>query len=186
MNKEQFIALGLTEDQATKAAQASQEELKIFIPKARFDEVNNSLKDLKGQLSDRDKQLKDLGEKAKGNEDLTRQITDLQEANKKAAGDYEAKIRNITLDNAIKLKLKDNKAKYEDLLMSKVDKEKLKIKEDGTIEGLDEQLTSLKEGYKDLFKQPIEGKSPNNNGDSSKDSLANDLRGALAERYSTN
>ena len=35
-DKEQFIALGLTEEQATKAAAASQEELKTYIPKHRF------------------------------------------------------------------------------------------------------------------------------------------------------
>lgn len=137
-----------------------------YIPKERFDEVNNSLKELKGQLADRDEQLKDLGDKVKGNEELSKQIADLQEANKKTVGDYEAKIRNMTLDSEIKLKLKESKAKYEDLLMSKFDREKLKIKEDGSIEGLDEQLTYLKEGYKDLFEQPLSGKTPVNNGDS--------------------
>ena len=40
-----------------------------FIPKGRFDEVNNQNKELKTSLSDRDNQLKDLGEKAKGNEE---------------------------------------------------------------------------------------------------------------------
>lgn len=137
-----------------------------YIPKDRFDEVNNSLKELKGQIADRDKQLKDLGEKAKGNEELSKQIAELQEGNKKTVGDYEAKIKNITLDNAIRSMLKENKAKYEDLLMSKFDREKLKIKEDGSIEGLDEQLNSLKEGYKDLFEQPLSGKPPANNGSS--------------------
>lgn len=31
-----------------------------YIPKKRFDEVNNSLKELKGQLDDRNKQLKKI------------------------------------------------------------------------------------------------------------------------------
>lgn len=152
-----------------------------YIPKERFDEVNNSLKELKGQLADRDKQLKDLGDKAKGNEELSKQIADLQEANKKTVGDYEAKIKNMTLDNAIKSKLKDSKAKYEDLLMSKFDREKLKLKEDGSIEGLDEQLNSLKEGYTDLFEQPLGGKTPNNNGGSGQgeDLVRNQISNAL-------
>lgn len=137
-----------------------------YVPQARFDEVNNSLKELKGQIADRDKQLKDLGEKAKGNEELTKQITELQEANKKAVGDYEAKIRNITLDNAIKLKLKENNAKYEDLLLTKFDREKIKIKDDGSLEGLDEQFTTVKEGYKDLFGASLSGNNANNNGGS--------------------
>jgi hypothetical protein len=48
--------------------------------------------------------------------------------------------------------------------MSKFDREKLTIKEDGSIEGLADQIKSLKEGYKDLFEQPLSGRSPNNTG----------------------
>ena len=40
MKKEDFLKLGLTEELAVKAAEASTEELKGFIPKNRFDEVN--------------------------------------------------------------------------------------------------------------------------------------------------
>ena len=139
---------------------------KYLIPKDKYNEVSEAKKQLESDIKERDKQLKDLGDKVKGNEELEKQIKDLQETNKKAAGDYETKIKNITLDNAIKLKLKDSKAKYEDILMGKFDREKLNIKEDGTIEGLDEQFNSIKEGYKDLFEQPITGNTPNNNGGS--------------------
>lgn len=38
MKKEQFVALGLTEEQSEKWAAASAEELKGFMPKYRFDE----------------------------------------------------------------------------------------------------------------------------------------------------
>lgn len=139
---------------------------KHFIPKEKFNEVNEAKKQLENDIKTRDKQLKELADKVKGNEELEQKIKDLQEANKKAKADYEAKIKNITLDNAIKLALKDSKAKYEDLLMSKFDREKLKIKEDGTIEGLEEQLKTIKETYKDLFEQPISGITPNNKGTS--------------------
>jgi len=165
MKKEQLLELGLTEEQADKVLAAHKEELKGFIPKTRFDEVNDAKKDLEKQLEDRDKQLKDLQEKVKGNEELEKAIKELQEANKKAVADYEAKIKNITLDNAIKLALKEHKAKYEDLLLGKFDRDKLNIKEDGTIEGLEEQIKALKEGYKDLFEQPLSGQTPNNTGD---------------------
>ena len=165
MTKEQLLQMGLSEEQADKVLAAHKEELKGFIPKARFDEVNDAKKDLEKQLEDRDKQLKDLQEKVKGNEELEKTIKDLQESNKKAVADYEAKIKNITLDNAIRLALKEHKAKYEDLLLGKFDREKLKIKDDGTIEGLDEQIKALKEGYKDLFEQPLSGYTPNNTGD---------------------
>lgn len=165
MNKEKLLELGLNEEQAEKVLAMHKEALTGFIPKARFDEVNETKKELEQQLKERDKQLKELGEKVKGNEELEKQIKDLQEANKKAKEEYEAKIKNLTLDNAIKLALKEHKAKYEDLLVGKFDKSKLTIKEDGTIEGLDEQIKALKESYKDLFEQPLKGFSPNNTGD---------------------
>lgn len=165
MTKEQLLEMGLSEEQVEKVLAAYKEELKNFIPKTRFNEVNDAKKDLEKQLEDRDKQLKDLQEKVKGNEELEKTIKDLQESNKKAVADYEAKIKNITLDNAIRLALKEHKAKYEDLLLGKFDREKLKIKDDGTIEGLDEQIKALKEGYKDLFEQPLSGHTPNNTGD---------------------
>lgn len=165
MTKEQLMEMGLSEELAEKVLAAHKEELKGYIPKARFDEVNDAKKELENQLKDRDKQLKDLQDKVKGNEELEKTIKELQENNKKAIADYEAKIKNITLDNAIKLALKEHKAKYEELLLSKFDREKLAIKEDGTIEGLEEQIKALKESYKDLFEQPLSGHTPNNTGD---------------------
>ncbi len=139
---------------------------KYFMPKDKYNEVNEAKKQLESDIKERDKQLKDLGDKVKGNEELEKQIKELQETNKKAKEEYESKIKNVTLDNAIKLALKDNKAKYDDLLMTKFDREKLTIKEDGSIDGLDEQIKFLKEGYKDLFEQPLGGFSPDNSGDS--------------------
>lgn len=165
MTKEQLIEMGLTEEQADKILAAHKDALAGFIPKARFDEINETKKELEQQIKERDKQLKDLQDKVKGNEELEKTIKDLQESNKKAVDDYEAKIRNMALDNAIKLALKENKAKYEDLLVNKFDREKLTIKDDGTIEGLNEQITALKENYKDLFEQPLSGHAPNNTGD---------------------
>lgn len=103
-------------------------------------------KELEKQLKERDKQLDELSKKVKDNEVLSKQIQELQESNKKAVADYEAKIKNITLDNAIKLVLKEHKAKYDYLLINKFDRDKLTIKEDGTVEGLEEQIKALKEG----------------------------------------
>lgn len=160
MTKDQFIALGFTEEQATKAAEASAEELKGFIPKGRFDEVNDTKKELEQQIKDRDKQLKDLQEKAKGNEDLEKIINTLQEANKASKEQYESKIKEMTINSAIQAKLTDTK--YPDLLSGKFDKTKLSIASDGTVVGIDEQLTTIKEQYKDLFVPKVTGREPNN------------------------
>lgn len=162
MTKEQLLEMGLTEEQVDKVLAAQKEELKGYIPKARFDEVNNAKKDLENQLNDRDKQLKDLQEKVKGNEELEKTIKELQEANKATKEQYEAKIKDMTINAAIQSKLTD--AKYPDLLLTKFDQSKLSIAEDGTVLGIDEQLAVLKEQYKDLFKPDLRGREPNNIG----------------------
>lgn len=165
MNKEQLLELGLTEEQADKVLNLHKEVLAGFIPKARFDEVNETKKELEQQIRERDKQLKELQGKAKGNEELEKTIKDLQAANKATKEQYEAKIREMTITAAIQSKLTD--AKYPELLISKFDKKKLTVSEDGTVLGIDEQLSILKEQYKDLFKPDVKGKEPNNIGGSS-------------------
>lgn len=135
---------------------------KYAVPKDEFNTLNETKKALEGQLSDRDKQLKDLGAQVKDNEALSKQITELQEANKKTKTDYEAKIKDMTIDSAIKAKLTDTK--YPDLLSGKFDRTKLSVNADGTITGIDEQLTGIKETYKDLFTPTVTGKDPKNQG----------------------
>lgn len=162
MKKEQLLELGLTEEQADKVLNLHKEVLTGFIPKARFDEVNETKKELEQQIQERDDQLKELQKKAKGNEELEKTIKELQEANKATKEQYEAKIRDITITVAIQSKLTD--AKYPDLLLTKFDRSKLSIAEDGTVLGVDEQLAALKEQYKDLFKPDLRGREPNNIG----------------------
>lgn len=60
MTKEDFIKLGLDEEIAKKCETASTEELKTFIPKTRFDEVNNEKKKLELDVQERDLQLETL------------------------------------------------------------------------------------------------------------------------------
>ena len=57
MNKEDLIAMGLTEEQAKKVMDSLDGN---FVTKTRFNEVNEENKTLKSLFSDRDKQLEDL------------------------------------------------------------------------------------------------------------------------------
>ncbi len=112
--------------------------------------MNETKKDLEQQIKDRDKQLKDLGEKVKENEEAEKTIKQLQEDNKKVKDDYEAKLKDLTINTAIQSKLTDTK--YPDLLVTKFDKSKLAVGTVGTVSGIDEQLTAIKETYKDCFR----------------------------------
>ncbi|MFW5436350.1 phage scaffolding protein [Paenibacillus apiarius] len=150
MTKEQFLALGLTEEQAEKAASASQEELKTYIPKTRFDELNETKKKLEKDISERDGQLEELRKSAGTSEELKKQIETLQADNQAAADKYASDIKELTLTNAIKSAL-NGKVHDEGLVAGLFDREKLVIDGDKVV-GLDEQLKGLKESKEFLFK----------------------------------
>lgn len=156
MKKEKLLKLGLTEELAQKVAAASTEELKGFIPKIRFDEVNNYKKELEKQIINRDIQLVELIKKAKENENLEKTIIELHNAYGKTKADCDAKINDIIINAAIQSKLTE--IKYGDLLMGKFDRAGLSIAVDGTVLGIDEQLQSIKVTYNDLFTPIVAGR----------------------------
>lgn len=152
MNKEQFIALGFTEEQADKAATASQEELKGFVPKTRFDEVNEAKKTAEKDVADRDKQIDDLSKTAGLSEDLKKQIETLKTENQTAKEKYESDLQEVKISNAISAALA-GKVHNEKVVTGLIDKTKLVLGEDGKIVGLGEQLTGLKTSDAYLFKE---------------------------------
>ncbi|MEG6521128.1 phage scaffolding protein [Desulfotomaculum sp. 1211_IL3151] len=151
MTKEELIALGLTDELATKAAAASAEELKSFIPKTRFDEVNEAKKQAEKDRDTVSGQLEELKKTAGVSEDLKKQIETLQGENKAAKEKHEADMKALTLTNAIKLAL-TGKAHDPDIVTNLLDKAKIELNEDGTIKsGLDDQIKALRESKAFLF-----------------------------------
>ena len=118
-----------------------------YIPKSRFDEVIGSKNELKTQVSEVSAQLEALKKSAKGNEELTKTIEDLQKKN----GDWEGKYKDSLLTSTIKLEATKIKAKDPGDVIAFLDKTKLEIADDGTIKGLDEQLKKLQESKPYLF-----------------------------------
>lgn len=128
-----------------------------WIPKEKFDEVNTAKKQAEADLKERDKQLEQLQESAKGNEELQAKIQALQEENKNAAKQYEAKLKDLQVTTALKLSLA-GEVHDTDLVIGLIDREKLKVKEDGTIEsGLDDQVKALRESKGFLFVEKEDG-----------------------------
>jgi hypothetical protein len=136
-----------------------------WIPKDKFDQANEAKKQLETDLKDRDTQLTDLKKSAGDNAVLTKQIGDLQEANKQTSLTFETKIKDMSLDSAIEKALQGANAKFPDLLMGKIDRAKIEVLADGTVKGLEDQLKPLKESYKDLFgEERITGSNLNGGG----------------------
>ena len=57
MKKEEFVALGISEELAGKAAEASKKELEGYVPKSELDTANAAKAQLEKDISERDKQL---------------------------------------------------------------------------------------------------------------------------------
>ena len=150
MKKEEFVALGISEELAEKAATASAEELKGYIPKTRFDEVNEEKKNLQTAKKKAEDDLEELKKTAGDNEALTKQISDLQAAAKQKDTEYAEQIRAMKLTNAIRLGITD--AQDADLVSGLVDQTQLILGDDGKLTGLDEQLKTLRESKPFLFK----------------------------------
>ncbi|AJS59861.1 phage scaffolding protein [Paenibacillus sp. IHBB 10380] len=160
MNKDQFIALGISEEQATKAANASQEELKTYIPKHRFEEVSEENKTLKGTVKENEKQLEVLKTTAGTSEELKEQITKLQDDNKIASEKYEAEVKTLRINTALKLALASD-THDPDLVAGLLDRGKIELDDSGNVKsGLDEQIKSLRESKAFLFAEKKEETAP--------------------------
>lgn len=153
MKKEEFVAIGIEEKLAEKAAEASKKELSGFVPKDRFDEVNESKKQLETSLEDYETQMETLKAATGDSESLKRQISELQEQNKKKDEEHKQQMNDLRMTNAIKLAISES-AQDSDLVAGLIDREKLILGDDGKVTGLDEQIKSLKESKSFLFKEP--------------------------------
>lgn len=123
-----------------------------YVEKSELDTANNSIKEYKKQLKDRDKQLETLKEKAKGNEQLTAEIEKLKEENRNVAKEYEAKIEKLNFDTKLDKALTNAKAKNPKTVKALLNLENLKLDGEDII-GLKEQLETLKESDGYLFNE---------------------------------
>ena len=95
--------------------------------------------------------MEELKKASGSNEELQKQITDLQAENKATKEKYEADMKELKLTTAIKLAIGDS-AHDADLVSGLIDKSKLLLGDDGKVTGLEEQVKALKEGKAFLFK----------------------------------
>lgn len=153
MKKEQLLELGLTEEVAEKVLEAHKETLKGFIPKERFDSVNETKKQLESDLKERDSQLENL--KGINAEDLQAEITRLQGENEQAKVEYEAKLHEQAYGFALKEALSGAKVRNHKALEALLNKEDIKL-EEGKLVGLEDQLKALQESDSYLFDIQVE------------------------------
>lgn len=153
MKKEDLMKIeGMTEELATAVAEASAEELKGYVPKTRLSEVVEARNNAETLVKERDKQLEDLKKSTGDNEELKKQIEQLQEDNKAVKQKYESDIKQMQINNAVQAALKDAGAKNVTAAIALLkDLDKAELDSDGTIKGLAEQVKALQESDSYLF-----------------------------------
>lgn len=140
-----------------------------YLPKEKFNSVNEDLKEIKKQLAERDQQLKDLEAKAGGNEELVKEIEGLKAKNEATINEYEAKIKEKEFNFALEAALTKSKAKNVRALKALLNLDGAELDEQGQVIGLEDQIKNIKQSDGYLFHEEsngIKGRIPNGSGKS--------------------
>jgi hypothetical protein len=122
-----------------------------WIPKEKFNEVNEAKKEAERQLGERDKQLETLSKAAGASEELKKQIETLQGENKSSKEKYEADLKELRTSTALKLAL-NGQVHDPDIVASLLDKTKIELDDSGGVKaGLEDQIKALRESKAFLF-----------------------------------
>jgi len=157
MTKEQLLAAGFTEEQATNILKLHKEAIDgNYVAKHRFDEVNGELKTAKEQVIERDKQITDLKKFEGDTKALQEKITTLESENATKDKEYKANLALERKKNAIKLALledENGKPHDADMVMGLFNLEQVVIDEEtGKItSGFKEQNDAIRKEKAFLF-----------------------------------
>ena len=121
-----------------------------YVPKSRFDQVNEQAKEYKKQVGERDTQISNLKDEFKDAAGLKEKVEELEDKNKTITDDYEKKLSDIAFNNALEKGLGAFNVKDKKLIMALIDNDKLKVDGDSII-GLKEQLEPLQKSHEYLF-----------------------------------
>lgn len=147
MTKEELKALGLNDEQIEKVVE---DYGKNYVPKNQFNKKNDALKQAEESLEAMQSDIETLKKANADNDELSKQIDELNAAQLKREAEYTAQIQKMELDGIVERTLLSSKVKNAKAVRALLDLEDAKVK-DGTIKGLDDQLTKLKESDPYLF-----------------------------------
>jgi hypothetical protein len=127
-------------------------EAETFIPKSRFDEVNNEKKELKTLLGVRDTQINELQTKFKSNDELAKELENYKSLNGKAEQEFNTKLSQVKFEYELKTALSNANVRNLKATKALLDLDKIKLDGDKLV-GLDEQIKTLQESDGYLFQQ---------------------------------
>jgi membrane-associated HD superfamily phosphohydrolase len=146
----------VTDEQLTKILDLNTSD--IGKAKAEYEAVTEAKKALEQQIKDRDRDIADLKKSAENNADLSKKYQELQD---KYTADTEAlnkAMADSRKNSAVDMAILQAKGKNAKAIKALLDMEKITLKEDGALEGLNLEELKKSDGY--LFedvKNGIEG-----------------------------
>lgn len=154
---ESLVAAGVPQDVATKIVAAHKAVIeKGFIPKTRFDEVNEESKARKTQLEERDSQIAELSKFKGSAEELATKVKEMEDANKVKDAEYKTQLETERKINAVKFELlsdQKNLPHDPDMVLKLLKLEDIKVDEAGkVVGGFKEQRDAIKKEKAFLFK----------------------------------
>ncbi|MDO4680913.1 MAG: phage scaffolding protein [Aerococcus sp.] len=147
MKREELKALDLTPEQIDQIMAIHGKDMANQVD---GDQLKDQIKELEQQLSDRDKSLKKLKKDHQENEDLQKQIADLEALNKQNKQSYEQKIQDMERNTAVDKVLNDYHVRNHKAVKALLDDQRITYKS-GELTGLTEQLDTLKDKESYLF-----------------------------------
>ncbi|WP_344702329.1 phage scaffolding protein [Salinicoccus jeotgali] len=159
--KRQFLRdLGVDEEHIPKIIDEHHDTVREYKESAsKADDLQSQLDTANEEITERDNQIEQL-KNSTDNEELQKKLNEYETSN----ADYENKLKQVQLDSAIKLAVAKEANDPSDVLAF-IDKDGLEVAEDGTIKGLDDKLSTLKENKPYLFQaQKKTGRTPQEGG----------------------
>lgn len=150
MKREELKELGLTDEQIGSIM--ALHGVTVNELNSRVSTAEQQATQYQEQLEKNQNELNDFKANAKGNEDLTKQLEDLQSRFDEIKTSSEQQIADLKKSSAIDLALTQAGAKNIKAAKALLDSESLELTDEG-LKGLDDQLAALKESDGYLFGQ---------------------------------
>ena len=184
MKREELKEHGLNEEQINFVMAQNGKDVNALNDK--INGLTSERDGLQKQIDDRDEQLTTLKKSAKDNEELQSQIKQLQDENKTAKQNYQDQLAKQNKSFKIEGALRDAKAKNIKTVLPLIDTEKVSVNDDGTLNGLSEQLDNIKQDNGFLFGE--ENKTPrveikNDFQDGNNKNTSDSIVSHIAERF---
>lgn len=186
MKREELKEHGLSEEQINFVMAQNGKDVNALNDK--INGLTSERDGLQKQIDDRDEQLTTLKKSAKDNEELQSQIKQLQDENKTAKQNYQDQLAKQNKSFKIEGALRDAKAKNIKTVLPLIDTEKVSVNDDGSLNGLSEQLDAVKKDNSFLFEadQPkpnvtLSNKFSNSDNNSSGDGLVDRIAQRMQE-----